>query len=237
MKNLLPTTPRILLIGSPGAGKGTLSRMLHEELRLPHLSTGDMLRDGAARGTAIGIKAQKIIDQGHFVPDEVVLELIGERLAEADCQAGCIFDGFPRTLAQAEAFARHETQRPNLVLHLNLPDSVVLERICGRWLHEPSGRIYHTTNIPPQIPGRDDITGEPLIQRADDTPETGKKRLAVYYEQTHPLLNYYRGAAAAGAGVNFLEFNANQSPEAVYSTVKTRLGLKEKKTPGPEIEI
>ena len=237
MKNSLPTPLRILLIGPPGAGKGTISRMLMEELKLPHLSTGDMLREQGERGTAVGVAAAKLIDQGNFVPDEMIIELVRERLTTPDCQAGCVFDGFPRNLAQAQKFSQHEAQRPNLVLHLNLPEAVVLERICGRWLHKPSGRIYHTTNIPPKVPGRDDLTGEPLTQRPDDTPEIGKERLATYYEQTHPLLAYYRERAGADGEVKFLELDGNQTPAAVYTAFMERLGRHAKKNPGPELNI
>ena len=222
MRNSLPTIPRILLIGPPGAGKGVLSRLISERFSWPHVSTGDILRANIAAGTPLGVSAQKMLSQGSLVSDDVVIKIIAARLSDPDCRAGCILDGFPRTLSQAQAFSIYETLRPNLVLYLNLRDSLVLERICGRWLHEPSGRIYHTQNIPPKVPGRDDVTGEPLTQRPDDTPEIGKKRLELYYEQTAPLLAYYRERAGARGEVRFLEINGNQAPAAVLSELTRR---------------
>ena len=217
MRNSPPTIPRILLIGPPGAGKSFLARLISERFNFPHLSTSDIVRANLAAATPLEDSTQKMLPQGSLVSDDLVLKIITTRLSAADCCAGFILDGFPRTLSQAKAFAIYENLRPNLVIYLNLRESLALERICGRWLHEPSGRIYHAQNIPPKVPGRDDVTGEPLIQHPNDTPAAGKKRLDVYYEQIYPLAAYYMDRSWARGEVKFLEINGSPSPTAVCS--------------------
>ena len=217
MKNT--TSSRVLLIGPPGAGKGTLSASLAPALKLPHLSTGDMLREHIANNTAIGQAAQKLIDRGLFVSDELALSMITERLAAPDCQRGAILDGFPRTLPQAVEFNKDKKNRPNIIVDLLLPDALVINRLCGRWLHKPSGRIYHEEYYPPQTPGQDDLTGEKLIQRPDDTAETGAKRLEVFHKETAPLREFYAQQVASNSELTHIIVDGRKSRDEVLAQV------------------
>jgi len=189
---------RIILLGAPGAGKGTQSHFISKALGIPQISTGDMLRAAVKEETPLGRKAKEVMDSGNLVSDDIILDIINERLKEDDCRSGCLFDGFPRTIAQAEALDR-EGITIDHVIEIRVEDSSIIQRMSGRRVHPASGRTYHLTFNPPQQQGVDDETGEPLIQRVDDTEETVKKRLAIYHEQTSPLIEYYTGRAAEGS--------------------------------------
>lgn len=188
---------RILLLGLPGAGKGTQAQFLTEKYRIPQISTGDMLRGAIKAGAPLGMEAKQYMDRGALVPDEVVIGLVKQRVQEPDCANGFIFDGFPRTLPQAEAL-RAAGIDIDFVVEIDVPDEEILRRMSGRRVHLASGRTYHVEFNPPKVPGKDDITGEPLVQRADDKEETVKKRIATYHSQTEPLVNYYLGRSASG---------------------------------------
>lgn len=181
---------RLILLGPPGAGKGTQARFICESCGIPQISTGDMLRAAIAAGTPLGRMAQSIMESGELVPDDVVIGLVRERIAQPDCEAGFLFDGFPRTIPQAEALSEAGVEIDR-VIEIQVDDDEVVRRITGRRVHEPSGRVYHVQFNPPRVPDRDDETGEPLTQRADDAEETVRDRLAVYRRQTEPLVTFY----------------------------------------------
>jgi adenylate kinase len=181
---------RLILLGPPGAGKGTQATFIKEAYGIPQISTGDMLRAAVEAGTALGLAAKKVIDSGALVSDEIIMGLVKDRLREPDCAKGYLFDGFPRTIPQAEAL-RDAGVGLDYVLEIAVPDAAIIERMSGRRMHVASGRTYHVLFNPPKVPDRDDVTGEPLIQREDDKEETVKKRLAVYHAQTEPLIAYY----------------------------------------------
>jgi len=190
---------RIILLGAPGAGKGTQSNYISKTLGIPQISTGDMLRAAVKAGTELGIAAKKIMDAGQLVSDEIIIGLVKERLTEADCANGCLFDGFPRTLAQAEALLNDGVNIDHVV-EISVEDADIIERMSGRRVHLASGRTYHVTFNPPKTAGIDDESGEPLVQREDDNEETVRKRLEVYHAQTAPLIAYYNGLSkTAGA--------------------------------------
>ncbi|NBT33940.1 MAG: adenylate kinase [Betaproteobacteria bacterium] len=181
---------RVILLGPPGAGKGTQATFIKERFGIPQISTGDMLRAAVSAGTPIGLQAKAVMDSGALVSDEIIINLVKERLMAADCQAGYLFDGFPRTIPQAEALK--EAGVPiDVVLEVQVPDSDIIERMSGRRVHMASGRTYHLHFNPPKEPGVDDLTGEALIQRDDDREETVRKRLEVYHAQTKPLVDFY----------------------------------------------
>ena len=188
---------RLILLGAPGAGKGTQATFICQRLGIPQISTGDMLRAAVKAGTALGVTAKKVMDAGGLVSDDLIIDLVKERLAQADCAKGFLFDGFPRTIPQADAMKSADV-RLDLVLEIDVPDEAIIERMSGRRSHAASGRTYHVKFNPPKAEGRDDVTGEPLIQRDDDREETVKKRLQVYQNQTRPLVDYYRNWAASG---------------------------------------
>ena len=189
---------RIILLGAPGAGKGTQSNYISKTLGIPQISTGDMLRSAVSAGTPLGVAAQKIMDAGQLVSDEIIIGLVKERLTEADCANGCLFDGFPRTLAQAEAL-RKDGIHIDHVVEINVEDEDIIERMSGRRVHPASGRTYHLQFNPPQQEGVDDETGEPLVQREDDNEATVKKRLEIYHSQTAPLIEYYTSLSQNGS--------------------------------------
>jgi len=188
---------RILLLGLPGAGKGTQAQFLIEKYGIPQISTGDMLRTAIKAATPLGLEAKQYMDRGALVPDHVVIELVKQRVKEADCAKGFIVDGFPRTIPQADAL-RAAGIDIDFVIEIEVADQEILSRMSGRRVHPGSGRTYHVEFNPPKVPGKDDITGEPLIQRPDDNEETVKKRIATYHSQTKPLVNYYLNWAASG---------------------------------------
>ena len=188
---------RLILLGAPGAGKGTQAAFICRRFDIPQISTGDMLRAAVKAGTALGLAAKQVMDAGALVSDDIIIGLVKERIAQPDCANGFLFDGFPRTIPQAQAL-RDAGVRIDVVLEIDVPDKAIVERMSGRRVHVASGRTYHVHFNPPKVEGRDDDTGEPLIQRDDDREETVKKRLAVYHEQTRPLVEYYTRWAASG---------------------------------------
>lgn len=188
---------RIILLGPPGAGKGTQASFLCARYDVPQISTGDMLRTAIKAGTPLGQAAKAVMDKGQLVSDDIVVELVKERLRQPDCARGYLFDGFPRTLAQAEAM-RAADLRVDYLLEIDVPDEEIIARMAGRRVHLASGRSYHVQFNPPRVADRDDVSGEPLIQRDDDREETVRWRLQVYHAQTEPLIAYYETWAASG---------------------------------------
>lgn len=182
----------LIILGPPGAGKGTQATFIASEFNIPHISTGDMLREAIKKGTNLGQKAKEVMDAGNLVSDDLIIELVKERISESDCSQGFLFDGFPRTIPQAEALEINNIQIDG-VIELKVPDDEILKRMSGRRIHLNSGRTYHVDFNPPLIEGLDDETGEELIIRKDDEPETVKDRLTVYWKQTQPLIEYYLG--------------------------------------------
>jgi adenylate kinase len=188
---------RLILLGAPGAGKGTQATQICKKYGIPQISTGDMLRAAVKAGTPLGLAAKKVMDSGGLVSDDIIIGLVGERIQQADCANGFLFDGFPRTIPQADAM-KAAGVKLDVVLEIDVPDSSIVERMSGRRAHVASGRTYHVKFNPPKAEGLDDVTGEPLIQRDDDKEETVIKRLSVYQAQTRPLVDYYSAWAAQG---------------------------------------
>jgi adenylate kinase len=188
---------RIILLGGPGAGKGTQAGYITEKYGIPQISTGDMLRAAVKAGTPLGLEAKKVMDAGGLVSDDIILGLVKERISQSDCEKGFLFDGFPRTVVQAEAL-KTENVPVDAVVEIDVEDGEIIRRMSGRRVHLGSGRTYHVVFNPPKVEGKDDMTGESLIQRDDDKEETVRKRLAVYHEQTEPLIDYYEKWAGSG---------------------------------------
>ena len=188
---------RLILLGPPGAGKGTQANFIRQKYGIPQISTGDMLRAAVKAGTPLGLAAKKVMDSGQLVSDDIIIGLVTERLKAPDCRRGYLFDGFPRTIPQAEAL-KAAAVPIDYVLEIDVADDEILTRMSGRRVHPASGRTYHVKFNPPRLEGRDDLTGEPLIQRDDDREDTVRKRLGVYRAQTWPLVDYYRKWAASG---------------------------------------
>jgi adenylate kinase len=188
---------RLILLGPPGAGKGTQATFIKQKYDIPQISTGDMLRAAVKAGTPLGIAAKKVMDAGALVSDDIIIDLVLERLKEPDCANGYLFDGFPRTIPQADAM-RKAGVKLDFVLEIDVPDEEIIERMSGRRVHAPSGRTYHVKFNPPKTAGKDDVTGEDLIQRDDDREEVVRHRLSVYQAQTRPLVGYYTQWAASG---------------------------------------
>ncbi len=188
---------RIILLGAPGAGKGTQATFIKEKFDIPQISTGDMLRAAVKAGTPLGLEAKSFMDSGGLVPDAVIIGLVSERIKDADCKAGFLFDGFPRTIPQAEAM-KNAGVGIDYVVEIDVPDEAIIERMSGRRSHLASGRTYHIKFNPPKVAGKDDLTGEDLLQREDDKELVVKNRLDVYHSQTKPLVNYYSTWANSG---------------------------------------
>ncbi len=191
---------KLILLGAPGAGKGTQAAFICQQYGIPQISTGDMLRAAVKAGTPLGLQAKSVMDSGALVSDDIIIGLVKERIAEPDCAAGFLFDGFPRTIPQAEAMKQAGVML-DYVLEIDVPFEAIIERMSGRRSHPGSGRTYHVKFNPPKVDGLDDVTGEPLVQREDDKEETVKKRLQVYSEQTRPLVDYYSNWAKAEPGL------------------------------------
>ena len=212
---------KIILLGPPGAGKGTQAEIICKNFSIPHISTGDMLREAIANETATGKIAKEIMDAGNLVPDDVIVSMVNERIKKEDCRNGFLFDGFPRTIPQADALENKEIF-VNVVLELTLKDELIINRMSGRRVHQPSGRSYHLEFNPPEKDGVDDVTGEPLIQRDDDKPETVKNRLEVYWEQTNPLIVYYRSKSVQ-TDLKYIEIDGSKAMEKVSSQIQAAL--------------
>lgn len=189
---------RLILLGAPGAGKGTQATFLCQKYGIPQISTGDMLRAAVKAGTPLGLAAKKVMDSGALVSDDIIIGLVKERIAQPDCARGFLFDGFPRTIPQADAM-KNAGVKIDCVLEIDVPFQAIVERMSGRRSHPASGRTYHVKFNPPKAEGKDDVTGEPLIQREDDREETVQKRLEVYAAQTRPLVDYYNNWSRADA--------------------------------------
>ena len=205
---------RVILLGAPGVGKGTQAAYLRKQYHIAHISTGDMLRDELARQTAIGAQVQAIMARGELVPDDIVVNMVRERVSR---ERGFLLDGFPRSLSQARAMRELGVQ-VDCVIEIDVPDELVIARLSRRRVHPASGRVYHLEHNPPQCAGVDDETGEPLIQRADDNAETVAERLRVYHEQTQPLSEYYRDNAQAG-GWRYAKVDGSEAMEAVRASI------------------
>ena len=188
---------RVILLGAPGAGKGTQAKFIKEEFSIPQISTGDMLRAAVKAGTPLGLEAKKVMDAGGLVSDDIILGLVKERITEDDCKNGFLFDGFPRTIPQAQALVE-EGVNIDFVVEIDVDDEEIIERLSGRRVHPASGRVYHIKHNPPKEAGKDDETGDELVQRDDDKEATVRKRLEVYQEQTRPLVNFYQELAQNG---------------------------------------
>lgn len=214
---------KILLLGAPGAGKGTQAQFITAALNIPQISTGDMLRAAGKAGTPLGLEAKKIMDAGGLVRDDIIIGLVKERIAEPDCAHGFLFDGFPRTLAQAEAMEKAGVHL-DAVIEIAVPDEVIIERMSGRRVHLPSGRTYHIVYHPPKVSGKDDETGEDLIQRDDDQEETVKKRLQVYHEQTEVLIDFYDHQQGDHAP-QYIKVDGTQPVETVKTQILAALKL------------
>jgi len=182
---------RVMLLGCPGAGKGTQAKFITERYKIPQIATGDMLRAAVKAGSPLGLKAKSIMDSGKLIPDDVMIDLVKQRISQADCQAGFLLDGFPRTIPQAEALHKAGIGL-DAVIEIAVEDTEIIKRLSGRRIHPGSGRTYHVIFNPPKDPDFDDFTNEPLIQREDDREDTIRKRLAIYHQQTQPLLDYYK---------------------------------------------
>lgn len=215
---------RLILLGPPGAGKGTQSAFITERFGIPQISTGDMLRAAVKAGTPVGLAAKKIMDAGQLVSDDIIIELVAERLQQPDCEKGYLFDGFPRTIPQAEALKRANVAL-DFVVEIDVDDASIIERMSGRRVHPGSGRSYHVRFNPPKVEGKDDVTGEPLVQREDDREETVRKRLEVYRNQTRPLVDYYAKWAQTGdaAAPEYRRIEGVGSVEAIRDQVLAAL--------------
>jgi adenylate kinase len=217
---------RLILLGGPGAGKGTQAGFITEHFSVPQISTGDMLRTAVKAGTALGREAKAVMDTGGLVSDDLILGLVKERIAEADCTNGFLFDGFPRTIAQAEAL-KEQGVGIDYVVEIAVDDGEIIRRMSGRRVHLASGRTYHIAFNPPKIPGKDDLTGEDLIQRDDDQEAVVKKRLSVYHEQTEPLIAYFRAWQEAGgeSAPKFIRIDGIGDVERVRADIVAALAV------------
>ncbi|MBI3902946.1 MAG: adenylate kinase [Nitrosomonadales bacterium] len=215
---------RLILLGAPGAGKGTQANYIKQKYDIPQISTGDMLRAAVKAGTPLGVAAKKIMDAGQLVSDDIIINLVKERIKEADCANGFLFDGFPRTIPQADAMKQAGVNL-DYVVEIDVEDSEIIQRMSGRRVHLASGRSYHIVFNPPKAAGKDDVTGEDLVQRPDDAEETVRKRLEVYHDQTKPLVDYYASWAQRGNAhaPKYIRVAGVGSVEAIRDKVFTAL--------------
>lgn len=214
---------KIILLGPPGAGKGTQANLIKEKFDIPQISTGDMLRAAVKAGTELGLAAKKVMDAGGLVSDELILGLVKERISEDDCKNGYLFDGFPRTIAQADGMAASDIE-VDYVVEITVEDEAIINRMSGRRAHLASGRTYHIEFNPPKVEGKDDVTGEALVQRDDDKAETVKKRLDVYHEQTSPLIKYYTEQSNQnGSKTKYVNVNGMQDVNKVMEDIMAGL--------------
>ncbi|OHD90255.1 adenylate kinase [Sulfuricurvum sp. RIFCSPLOWO2_12_FULL_43_24] len=213
---------KIILLGAPGAGKGTQAQFLTKAFDIPQISTGDMLRAAIKAGTELGTLAKSFMDSGKLVTDEIIIGLVKERILEDDCKNGFLLDGFPRTVPQADAL-KEAGVAIDAVIEIDVADGVIVERMSGRRAHLASGRTYHVVFNPPKVEGKDDETGEDLVQRADDKAEVVLDRLRVYHEQTSPLVNYYQGVAASDTSVKYITIDGTQKIDAVEKEILSQL--------------
>jgi len=213
---------RIILLGAPGAGKGTQAQFIMENYGVPQISTGDMLRAAIKQGSELGQKVQAVMDSGQLVSDELIIELVKDRVQQEDCAKGFLLDGFPRTIPQADAMKENGID-VDFVLEFDVPDEEIVKRMSGRRVHSASGRVYHTVYNPPKVEGKDDVTGEDLTIRADDVEETVRKRLGIYHDQTAPLVSYYSKEAEAGNS-KYVTFDGTQAVELVSKQLADLLG-------------
>lgn len=212
---------KVILIGAPGAGKGTQAQFIMNKFEIPQISTGDLLRQEIKKGTELGSKAKEKMDKGEFVSDDIIIGMIKNRIAADDCKNGFLFDGFPRNLAQADALKENGIAI-DYVIELSVPDEDIVKRMSGRRVHVPSGRTYHIVYNPPKVEGKDDVTGEDLVQRTDDQPETVLARLETYHKQTQPLIDYYKKDANAGLN-KFYEIDGRQPVETINEVITALL--------------
>ena len=208
---------RIILLGSPGVGKGTEAKFICNRFAIPQISTGDMLREAIRDGSGLGRKVKKVMDQGALVTDDIIIDLVKDRIKKDDCKQGYLFDGFPRTIPQAEALAQQNIHIDS-VIEIKVEDDQIISRLAGRRVHQTSGRIYHITNNPPKRKNLDDLTGEPLIQRDDDKEETIKQRLEVYRNQTEPLVNFYQKLRKEGV-ISYRSIDGNKMYEKLSTEI------------------
>ena len=214
---------KIILLGPPGAGKGTQAEVISKKLKIPHISTGDILREAIRNDTPLGKQAKKIMDLGELVSDEIILGIIKERVSKEDCKIGFLFDGFPRTIGQADGL-KSLNINIDLVLEISLSDEIIISRMSGRRIHLSSGRSYHIEFNPPKVEGKDDLSGEDLIQREDDKPMTVLARLEVYKNQTNPLIDYYQQAEKK-SDLKFIKVNGANSPQEVSNEIFANIEL------------
>ena len=212
---------KIILLGPPGAGKGTQAESICKRYDIPHISTGNMLREAVEAGTKLGLEAKSLMDAGILVSDEVIVGLVEERISSSDCSNGFLFDGFPRTIPQAEALIQRNIDI-DAVVEIDVPDQDIIDRMSGRRMHPASGRNYHVVYNPPKIEGKDDLTGEDLIQREDDKPETVKDRLRVYADQTSPLIEFYSDLSNTSSLI-YVKVLGTGSPQEVTNQIFTNL--------------
>jgi len=214
---------KIILLGAPGAGKGTQAQFLTKKYDIPQISTGDMLRAAIKAGTDMGKMAKEFMDSGKLVTDEIIIGLVKDRIAEDDCKKGFLLDGFPRTIPQAEAVTAAGIEI-DAVIEIDVPDEEIVKRMSGRRVHQNSGRTYHLVYNPPKVEGKDDETGEELIQRADDKEEIVKDRLNVYHDQTQPLVNYYQTQASKIEDLHYIRVDGTLDIAVVQETITSKLG-------------
>lgn len=215
---------RIIFLGSPGVGKGTQAQFLTEQYHIPKISTGDMLRHAVQAGMPLGVIAKSVMEKGQLVPDDIIISLVKDRIAKPDCANGFLLDGFPRTIAQAKAL-NEQGIAIDYVIELSVDDEEVVKRLSGRRVHVPSGRVYHVMYQPPNEKDKDDVTGEALVQRPDDSEATIRKRLAVYKEQTAPLIEYYQNLARAEASAapRYIKIDGTDTVEEIRARIKEAL--------------